>query len=202
LLIQSAQPSVVPKLSLTSVETLLAAPRQVATAVPLDNAVNPHVRKAIAYWRSLCGQRRFPARADMTLRGLAPILPYAVIVGVVDGGADFEYRYVGEAQREAFKTSFKGLRVSQIEAAVPELGALLRGVYEQARATGEPFIARGRVDHEPENSKFLYHESVFLPLGASAAVVDHILVVGVQIPTPFWDIPTDELINLSDKVRA
>jgi hypothetical protein len=126
----------VPKTSHLSSEFSAAEPRQVATAVPLDNAVNPYVKKAIAYWRSLCGGRRFPARADMTLRGLAAILPYAVIIGVIDGGADFEFRYVGEAQREAFNTSFKGLRVSQIEAAVPELGTLLRGVYEQARATG------------------------------------------------------------------
>jgi hypothetical protein len=189
------------KLSLVSADSL-PAERQVATAVPLENAVNPHVKKAIDYWRSLCGRRRFPARADMTLRGLAPILPYAVIVSVIDAGADFEFRYVGEAQRAAFKTSFKGLRVSQIEAVLPELGGMLRDVYEQTRATGVPFIVRGRVDHEPVNSKFLYHETVFLPLGADDAAVDHLLVVGVQIPTPFWDITTDELIGLSDKVQA
>jgi len=154
-------------------------------------------------WRKgLRGRRRFPARADMTLRGLAPILPYAVIVSVIDGGADFEFRYVGEAQREAFKTSFKGLRVSQIESVLPELGEMLRDVYEQARATGTPFIVRGRVDHEPANSKFLYHETVFLPLGASDAAVDHLLVVGVQIPTPFWDLKADDLIVLSDKAQA
>ena len=191
-----------PKLSLVPVEFLPAESRQVATAVPLDNAVNPHVKKAIDYWRSLRGQRRFPARADMTLRGLAPILPYAVIVSVIDAGADFEFRYVGEAQREAFKTSFKGLRVSQIEEVLPELGGILRGVYEQARATGVPFIVRGRIDHEPANSKLLYHETVFLPLGADDSAVDHLLVVGVQVPTPFWDIRADELVTLSDKARA
>jgi hypothetical protein len=128
---------------------------------------------------------------------MAAILPFAVILSVIDGGADFEYRYVGEAQRQAFKTSFKGLRVSQIEAAVPQLGGLLRGAYEHARSLGMPFVIRGRVDHEPTDSKLLYHESVFLPLGVSDAAVDHLLIVGVQIPEPFWDISTDGLTRLA-----
>ena len=62
------------KLGLVLVDSLPAKPRQVATAVPLENAVNPYVKKAIDYWRSLCGQRRFPARADMTLRVATPLL--------------------------------------------------------------------------------------------------------------------------------
>ncbi|HEY4941129.1 MAG TPA: hypothetical protein VII56_06850 [Rhizomicrobium sp.] len=173
-----------------------------ALTLSLDEAINPYVKLGAAYWRSVCGRRRFPARADLTLRGMAAILPFAVILSVVDRGADFEYRYVGEAQRQAFKTSFKGLRVSQIEAAVPQLGSLLRNAYEHARALGTPFIIRGRVDHEPADSKLLYHESAFLPLGVSDAEVDHLLIVGVQIPEPFWDIPMDKLTTLADQSGA
>jgi hypothetical protein len=166
----------------------------------IDAAINPFVKTGVAYWRSLCGQRRFPARGDLTLRGTAAILPYSVIVRVIDGGADFEYRYVGDSQRQAFKTSFKGLRVSQIEAAVPQLGSLLRAAYEHARSSGEPFLIRGRVDHEPADSKLLYHESAFLPLGVSDAAVDHLLVVGVQIPEPFWQVPAEKLTTLANAI--
>jgi hypothetical protein len=162
----------------------------------IDVAINPFVKMGVAYWHSLCGQRRFPARDDLTLRGTAAILPYSVIVRVIDGGADFEYRYVGESQRQAFKTSFKGLRLSQIEAAVPQLGSLLRAAYERVRSSGEPFLVRGRIDHEPADSKLLYHESAFLPLGISDAAVDHILIVGVQIPEPFWHVPAEKLTTL------
>jgi hypothetical protein len=172
-----------------------------ATVIAIEDAVNPFVKAGVAVWQSLCGQRKFPARADLTLRAMAPFLPYAVIIAVIEDGADFEFRYVGEAQREAFKTYFKGMRVSQIEAVAPELGGLLRGAYGLAASTGVPFAVRGRVDHEPPGSKFLYHESVFLPLGASDATVDHLLVVGVQIPEPFWNIPESELAGLADKIR-
>jgi hypothetical protein len=156
----------------------------------------------VAYWRSLCGQRRFPARAELTLRGIAPILPHSVIVEVIDQGTDYEYRYVGDIQREAFKTYFKGIRVTQIEAAAPRLGGVLRAAYEAVRSTGEPFIARGQIDHDLPGGIFFYHETVFLSLGANDEAVDHLLIVGVQVPEPFWDIPLDKLNALRDAIRV
>jgi hypothetical protein len=173
-----------------------------ATQVSIDEARSPFVKNGVDYWRSLCGQRRFPARGDLSLRGMATILPFIVIVGVIDGGADYEYRYVGDAERQAFKTYFKGIRVTQIEAHAPEFGRILRSVYEQARSTRMPFIVRGLSDHEPQNSQLPYHESAFLPLGVSDDCVDHLLIVGVQIPKPFWDLPTDKLQTLTALAAA
>lgn len=170
--------------------------------ISIDDAKNPHVRKGADYWRSLCGQRRFPARSDLTLRGMAAVLSHTVILRVIDDGADYEYRYVGDAQRQAYRVPFRGIRVTQIEAALPHLGAVLRYVYEQARSTGVPFAVRGKVNHEPPRARFLYHETVFLPLGASDAAVDHLLIVGVQVAEPFWAISTDKLTSLADQLRA
>jgi len=102
------------------------------------------------------------------------------MIGVVDKGADYEYRYAGEARRQAFGVYFKGMRLTQIETAAPELGAILRSIYERVRSTGATFLVRGRVDHEPARSQFRYYESAFSPLGASDAAVDHLLIVGVQ----------------------
>ena len=74
------------------------------------------------------------------------------------------------------------MRLTQIEAAAPELGSVLRAAYEQARAFGEPFIVRGRVDENLPDTILLFHETAFLPLGASDSAVDHLLLVGVQVP--------------------
>jgi hypothetical protein len=167
----------------------------------IDDAKAPCVQKGVAYWRSLCGQRRFPARADLTLRGMAPILPHSVIIEVIDRGADYEYRYVGDIQRQAFKTYFKGIRVTQIEAVAPRLGGVLRAAYEHLRSTGMPFIVRGEIDPDLPSSMFLYHETAFLPLGADDGTVDHLLIVGVQVPEPFWEIPLDKLNTLRDANR-
>ena len=163
------------------------------TATSVEKARNPLVKIGVDYWQSRCEQSRFPARDKLTLRGMAPFLHLAVIVAVVDNGADYEYRYVGESQRQAFGTYFKGLRVTQIEAAVPELGAILRSAYEQVRSTGVPLLVQGLVDHEPPDPQLRYHETAFLPLGISDAAVDHLLIVGVQVPTPFWELPDEKL---------
>jgi hypothetical protein len=147
----------------------------------VENARHPHVVSAVAYWRSLCGQRRFPARSDLTLRGMASFIPFSLIVAVIDGGADYEYRFVGDAERQAFKRNFKGMRVSQVEKEVPSFGRVLRATYEEARSTGRPFGVRGLADHKPESPWLPYHESVFLPLGASDDAVDHLLITGVSV---------------------
>ena len=151
---------------------------------PVTNARNLHVGAAVAYWRSLCGKRRFPARSDLTLRGMASFIPYSLIVSVIDGGADYEYRFVGDAERQAFKRNFKGMRVSQIEKEAPAFGRVLRATYEQARSTGQPFGVRGLADHKPDGPWLPYHESVFLPLGTSEEVVDHLLITGVSVERP------------------
>jgi hypothetical protein len=165
----------------------------VATPTSVDDAKTAYVKSGVNYWRSLCGARRFPARADLTLRGMAGFLPSCVIVGVIDHGADYEYRYVGEVQRQAFKTYFKGIRVTAIEAAAPRLGAILRAAYDRARSTGMPFIMRGPIDHDLPGEVFHYHETAFLPLGVDDNNVDHLLIVGVQIPEPFWELSDEDL---------
>jgi len=114
---------------------------------------------------------------------MAAVLPFTLIVAVIDGGADYEFRYVGDAERQAFKRNFKGMRVTDVEKEVPSFGNILHVTYDKVRASGEPFVVRGLVDHEPSDKWMPYHETAFLPLG-SADVVDHILIVGVSVPRP------------------
>jgi hypothetical protein len=170
------------------------------TIFSIDDVSNIYVKRAVAYWRSLCAGRRFPSRSDLTLRGMAPFLPYTVIIAVIDDGADYEYRYVGNAQRNAFKFDFKGIRLSQIESSAPEFGAILRAAYEDVRVTGIPYAVRAPNDHEIGKTNVHYHETTFFPLGTGEATVDHILIVGVQIPDPFWKLPDLALETLANPV--
>jgi hypothetical protein len=170
-----------------------------SVTVPLEEAGNPLVKKGIEYWRSLRGERRFPARDELTLRGLAKFLRFTLIVRVIDGGADYEFVYVGDAQTEAFQSYFKGLRVTQIEATAPEFGRVFRGVYDIIRMNAAPFVVRGRTNDESAAPETRYHESAFLPLGVRD--VDHILIVGVRIPKPFWDVSEKDRNILTEKSR-
>jgi len=151
---------------------------------PIDEVENPIVKSAVSYWQLVRAQRRFPARADLTLRGMASFLPYTLIVSVVDNGTDYEYRFVGEAERQAFRRNFKDMRVSQVERIAPKLGEIIRATYDRVRSTGSPFAVRGLADHVKANEYIPHHETAFLPLGAVDGVVDHILAVGVSIERP------------------
>ncbi len=168
---------------------------------PVDDARSSYVKAGVEYWRSLCADKRFPARAELTLRGMALFLPYSVILNVIGDGADYEFKYVGDAQRQAFGKQFKGLLVTQIEATAPKLGAVLLRAYEHARSSGMPFIVRDRLDRETSDATAQFYETAFLPLGTSGHSVDHLLIVGVQIPEPFWQVSEDQLTMLADGVR-
>jgi hypothetical protein len=150
----------------------------------IDEVEHPIVKSAVSHWQSVKAQRRFPARADLTLRGMARFLPYTLIVAVIDYGVDYEYRFVGENERQAFKRDFKGMRVSQVEKISPKFGEIIRATYDRVSSTGLPFAVRGLANDVKTDGYIPYHETAFLPLGAVDGLVDHFLAVGVNIERP------------------
>jgi hypothetical protein len=168
----------------------------------IEEVTTPPVKLGAAYWQSLRGHRKFPARSELTLRGMARFLSHVIIIRVEDNGADYEYRYVGETQRQAYGIPLKGIRLSQIEAAAPQLGVLLRCVYEQVRSTAKTLVIRGRALSASADERPQFQETVWMPLGDSDTCVDHLLMVGVQVPRPYWETPADKLEALADHGRA
>ena len=156
----------------------------------IDEVEHPIVKSAVSYWQSVRAQRRFPARAALTLRGMASFLRYTLIVAVIENGTDYEYRFVGDAERQAFKRDFKGMRVSQIEKIAPKLGQVIRATYDRVSATGLPFAVRGLADHVKTSEHIPYHEAAFLPLGATDELVDHFLAVAVNVERPVSQSPS------------
>jgi hypothetical protein len=150
----------------------------------IDEVEHTIVRSAVSYWRSVRAQRRFPARAELTLRGMASFLSYTLIVAVIENGVDYEYRFVGDIERQSFKRNFKGMRVSQVEEVAPKFGAIIRSTYDRVTSAGLPFAVRGLADHVEKTEYVPYHETAFLPLGVMDGLVDHLLVVGVSIEPP------------------
>jgi hypothetical protein len=170
--------------------------------IPLSIAEvqNAIIKGAVNYWQSLCGQRQFPEHRELTLRGMAAFLRFSVIVDVIDDGADYRYRYVGDAERQAFKVYFKGITLSQVETHAPAFGRVLRTAYEHLRASGVPFVIKGPTGHAMSDSTLPNHETAFLPLGSTK--VEQLLIVGVQIPRPFLDLSDTKLKVFADLVPS
>jgi hypothetical protein len=148
--------------------------------LPVDRLDTELVRGAIAMWRALCHEARFPTRASMTSCLTGPLREGSFLVEVLEGGSDYRYRDVGAALVKGFDMDFSGRRLSGIIETAPRFGLGLRMLYEMVRASGEPLGYRGWVGEDLPGAAFLHHESVILPLGEEN-LVDHLLVVSVLV---------------------
>ncbi|HEY8950158.1 MAG TPA: PAS domain-containing protein [Rhizomicrobium sp.] len=138
------------------------------------------VRLAVHYWQNLRRLQRFPARDMIVPRDMAPFLRNIVLIRVIDGGRDYEYRIVGDACVQAFGSNFQGARLTEVEAVNPAYGLATRAAYEHVRTTGAPFALRGWISPSTP-SLFSYHETALLPLGKQDAV-DYILAASSYTP--------------------
>ncbi|MBU6298124.1 MAG: PAS domain-containing protein [Alphaproteobacteria bacterium] len=155
--------------------------------VTIDELESQVVKLAANYWNTLRGSRRYPARQDLRPRDIAPILRNMVLAKVIDGGADFEFRIAGDAQVQAYGVPFQGKRLSEVGPQNNAFSASVRGIYRHVVESAAPIAVRGRMGAGFPNVKFAYCESLFLPLGPSDDVVDHILVFSTYVERTFTE---------------
>jgi hypothetical protein len=146
--------------------------------VEVSQVQNPLTRKALEKWNDLRGERRFPSRKDAAPRELSALLRNIALIRVVQGGADFEFRVLGDAIVQSQMGLEIGMTTSELDDRYPGYGALLRVLYQRICDARAPQAYRGFFERAADRRSF-YHESLLLPLGADDGVVDHILVVGV-----------------------
>ena len=137
------------------------------------------VSMGVRYWNALRGERPYPARGELVPAKMAKFLRNTVLVQVIDGGADYEYRVVGDAHVQAHGFNFRHMRLKQIEATRIDFST--RATYGHVRTTGVALAVRGWVGRHEPHSRFSYHETAFLPLGENG-VVDHLLIVTAYVP--------------------
>jgi hypothetical protein len=144
--------------------------------IELSEVQNSILRKGFALWTRKKGKRRMAARDEMSPRDMSDFLRNIVLVKVLDGGNEFQFRIVGDAIVVVQGTSFQGKTTAEMEQAFPGYGDSLREVYKQMCATKEPLAFRGNALSRSTGRSF-FHETLLLPLGADGETVDHILVI-------------------------
>jgi hypothetical protein len=147
------------------------------TWLTLDMLEAQPTRAGAAYWRSLCRGRRFPSRNDLKPRELASLLPYISLINVIDGGADFVHRIVGDVIVQAFDVPIQHRRFSEIAEDAPNFIARSLPQFRKVVDTGAPVAWSSLSGHDVTNVVFTYGEMLLLPLG-SGNTVDHILGIG------------------------
>jgi hypothetical protein len=148
--------------------------------LPLDEVESPSARYGIALWRTLRGERRFPARGDLNLREIAPIMRHMSLVAVIDGGADFENGFVGDVVVRAHDVPIAHRRFSDVARDMPTLMGGVTPLFRQVVETGLPLAYRGRTGHDMAHVVYTDFEGVLLPLGETDDAVDHVVYVGMN----------------------
>jgi len=142
--------------------------------ISLAELKSPVVRQGVDHWTALRGARRFPARQDIHPRDIKAILANLLLIRVLDGGSDFEFRIAGDAQIQTYAIDFAGKRLSELKHTSPAYGYILAGLFGYVAQFGEPVALRGKFGPGFPNVRIAYCETAFMPLGSGDAV-DHLL---------------------------
>ena len=146
--------------------------------IALEAVESAPTRRGVAIWRLLRASRRFPAHDDLKLKNITDIMPYMSLIAVVDGGKDFENRYVGDAVVRAHDVPIRHRRFSDVAKDMPALMEGLLPLFRKVVETGEPLAYHGRTGHDMSHVVYTDFEGVLLPLGPSEEAVDYVLYVG------------------------
>ena len=145
----------------------------------LDQLEATAVRQIVAQWQRLKGERRFPARADLSPRVFGRLLRHVMLLRVLEG--DYEFRIVGDVQLQAYGENYQGMRLSELARARPKFAEGLKIFFDGVRMGRAPFGYRGWIGRDMPDTKYSYHEIALLPLGAGDDAVDHILIAGIYV---------------------
>ncbi len=125
------------------------------------------------YWRSKCGNRRMPRRADIDPAEIPPrLLPCLSIVDVVDDARRYVYRLVGTADVQVRGSDPTGKSVSEGFFG-PDADDALH-CYDVVCATRAPLL-----DPTPftaSNGRYATEETIFLPLSEDGETVNKVMV--------------------------
>ena len=144
-----------------------------------DDVADPMLQTAISHWQQIRRHRPFPARNDLKPQKIARLLPYMVLLKVIDGGKDFEHRIVGDVMVRAFNVPIQNRRFSEIARDAPLLIEQASIPFRRVVDTTAPVAWRQHAGHEDTNIVFTRSEIVLLPLGSGAAV-DHVVGFGIH----------------------
>ena len=163
--------------------TPLSPPDKSSTKIiALDDLENGLTKTAALYWRMLRGDRNLPPRSWLAPRDMRAILRNVVLLKVLDAGKDYEYRIVGDMFAWAYDAQNRNKHHNQNKKAAPEHGKRMRGMYEHVRVNAEPLAVQGWVGRDYPATKFVYYETVVLPLGEDGTTGDHLLVTSCYVP--------------------
>ena len=149
--------------------------------VEVTNLKSAVARTGLAYWDGLRRGRGFPARSDLSPRGAGGLLRHLVILAVIPDPPDYLLRIVGDEVATAYDAPLSHKHVSEIDAVLPGASGAVKEMLDDVCGTGRPRACRNWLATQTTGETFNLRETVFMPLGKRAPLVDHVLVVDAPV---------------------
>lgn len=149
----------------------------------LDTVTAAPLKAGVAWWRLARGDRPYPTRQDLRPRDMTGLMPYMSLLKVIDCGADFEHRIVGDMIVQSFKITVQNRRFSEIANDAPDFTARCFSLFRMVVETGAPLAWHSRTTLGSAHIVITFSEVVLLPLGRNG--VDHVLCFGGHRPDTF-----------------
>ena len=151
------------------------SPATTISLIPPEELRDHKTRLGYDYWRLLRGMRRFPSRDEISPRDIACVLPNMVLIRVLEGGKDFQYRIVGDHAGQGYGVDLRQRLYSDIALELPRAAANWSRLSRRVVESGEPLALLASVGIGATDAKFSNAEAVYLPLGPHDNCVDHLV---------------------------
>lgn len=123
-----------------------------------------------------------PSRTAILPKPLSAYLRHVSLLHFLPETDDYEFRIVGDAHVQAYGVNTQGQRMSDVIAAAPEFGRILKASYESVRASKAPLGYRGLIGRDAGDARFVWFETIYLPLATRDDEVDYVLNASVYAP--------------------
>src|SRR5436190_717479 len=123
---------------LRQLQTAAVPASAVGTEIDPENLSSEVAREGYRYWLARRGTRDFPARSEIHPADIKAVLPHIILAKVLDGGADFQFRVVGEAVAEAHGLNPINWRVSELDRHAAGFSSAVMPAYRRVFETGRP----------------------------------------------------------------
>jgi hypothetical protein len=146
--------------------------------------LSSHVISGIfAVWKSHAGDRDMPTRDHVLPKPMAAYMRHISLLRWLPEDDDYEFRFVGDAHVQAYAAaSPPGLRMSTVIAGRPEFGNELKRSFDVAREQRAPLALRGFIGTEFADARFVWFETLYLPLRGNDDAVEYVMNAAVYQP--------------------
>lgn len=141
------------------------------------------LRRLFGYWLEKRGERLFPAKADIDPLEFSYALGYVTLVDVEHDPRRYRFRLDGSILVEMSGMDYTGRYLDELP--MEEYSSFIKDTYDRVVDSGLPY--RYRKDGVFDKQQFFSEETLIMPLGDNAPLVEMLMVAVIPGNLPHKD---------------